>query len=253
MVATDLEQRFTPVAHALRDAIIDHYHERRQPLHGEPALRTLDTNSLLAGSRGRLLLEVLFKAGVNTELESTRVADLGCGFGALSLYFAVAGAEVIGIDPNADRFGVGAAVAREFELPVSFARGWLEDLVLPDESIDLAVLNNSLCYVVNRRDRRRTIVHVRRVLVPGGAAVLRNPSRSSLLDPFTGLPLVHQLPPRLAQALLSNREPPRSPVRLRTAGGMRRELGRGGLANATHVRTDPWWRPPRYQHHVARR
>ncbi len=250
----DPEARFAPIAHALRDHIIEHYRDRGQSLHDEAGLRTLDTNSTLTAQRAELLLSALARAGTPVDPEGLRVVDLGCGFGALSVYFAARGASVVGIDPNGERLGVGTAVAREFGLDATFRRGWLEDLVLPDESFDLAVLNNSFCYLVRRSDRRRALANVYRVLAPGGHAVLRNPSRSAPLDPFTGLPLVHQLPPSVAQRILSRRRRPRSPVRLRTAGGLTRELRRAEFDHVRAVRVDGTrWRPPRYQHHVARR
>jgi SAM-dependent methyltransferase len=253
MTGSELERRFAPVAHALRDGIIEHYRDKGEQINHAAGLRTLDTNSLLAAARGMLLLNVLAAADRAVDLEGARVVDLGCGFGALSLFFATGGATVIGIDPNAERLTVGAIAAREFALPVTFQRGWTEDLVLPDASADLVVINNSLCYIVPRAERRRAVAHVRRILIPGGTVVLRNPSRSWVLDPFTGLPLVHQLPPKLAQALTRRHRPPRSPVRLRTAGGLKRELRRGGFSDVKHVRIDRrWWLPPRYQHHVAR-
>jgi SAM-dependent methyltransferase len=249
----DVDVRFAPVAHALRDGIIEHYRDRGQSIHDDAGIRTLDTNSLLAASRGALLLNALQHTAPAPDLSAMRVADLGCGFGALSLYFAVCGAHVVGVDPNGERFQVGAQVAREFRLQATFQRGWLEDLVLPTSGVDLAVLNNSLCYVVGRRERLRGLSHVQRILAPEGRVVLRNPSRSFPVDPFTGVPLVQLLPPRVTQLLLRRRVPPRSPVRLRTSGGLKRELRRAGLRDVRTVRLDqPWWRPPRYQHHVAR-
>jgi 2-polyprenyl-3-methyl-5-hydroxy-6-metoxy-1,4-benzoquinol methylase len=250
----DVEHRFAPVAIALRDGIIEHYRDRGERLDDAAGIRTLDTNSTLAASRGDLLLRILERRGGPGDLRGLRVADLGCGFGSLSLYFAVAGADVIGVDPNLERANVAACIARDLGLTATFARGWVDDLTLTDGSIDVVVLNNSLCYVVRRPDRKRALGHVQRILAPDGWTVLRNPSRSAPLDPFTGLPLVHQLPPGIAQRVLRRRGRPRSPVRLRTAGGLSRELRRAGLRSVRSVRVDqPWWRPPRYQHHVGRR
>ena len=59
-----------------------------------------------------------------------------------------------------------------------------------------------------RSERMRALRHTLRVLVPGGWLVTRNPSRMAPLDPFTGLPLVHQVPPALAARLLRRRTPP---------------------------------------------
>ena len=249
-----LERRYAEVARALRDEIIDHYRDRGESLDTPAGRRTLDTNTTLAAQRGELLLRLLARCGGPAELRGLRVADLGCGFGALSLYLATAGADVTGIDPNVERQRVGARVAERLRLAATFRRGWLEDLVLPDAAFDIAVLNNSLCYIVARDERRRALQHTLRILVPGGWLVMRNPARMAPLDPFTGLPFVHQISPHLSARILRRRERPRSTVRLKTAGAASRELRREGFTSVRRQRIDQaWWLPPRYQHHTARR
>ena len=69
----------------------------------------------------------------------------------LSLYFAARGATVIGIDPIGSRLEVGRAVAAEHGLRAEFETGRMEALELDDASFDLAVQNNSLCYIVSVR------------------------------------------------------------------------------------------------------
>jgi SAM-dependent methyltransferase len=248
------ERRFAVVARALRDAIIEHYHELGEPLDTASGRATLDTNSTLAPRRGAVILELLSRAGGPKALDGLRVADLGCGFGALSLYFATAGAEVVGIDPKAARLAVPAGIAADLGLAATFQRGWADDLVLDDETFDVAVANNSLCYLTSRGDRRRALRHAYRILVPGGWLAMRNPSRTAPVDPFTGLPLVHHLPPRAAGWVTRRRRPARSAVRLRTSPGMSWELWRAGFRSVRSPRIDePGWRPARYHHHAGRR
>jgi len=252
--SVELDRRFAEVSRVLRDEIIEHYRDRGEKLDTPAGRRTLDTNTTLAAQRGALLLALLAARGGPTDLHGLNVIDLGCGFGAISLYLATAGAEVLGIDPKAERHAVGARAAARLRLPATFRRGWLEDLVVDDERFDIAVLNNSLCYIVPRSERMRALRHTLRVLVPGGWLVTRNPSRMAPLDPFTGLPLVHQVPPALAARLLQRRTPPRSAVRLHTGGGASRELRRAGFTAVRRQRIDETrWLPPRYQHHTARR
>jgi SAM-dependent methyltransferase len=249
-----LERQFAPVVHALRDGIIEHYAERGQRLDTDAGLRTLDTNSTLAARRAGTLLEVLAASGGPAGVDGLRVADLGCGFGALSLYFAAGGAEVIGIDPHTERSAVAAGIARRLGLAATFERGWIDDLVLPGESFDVAVLNNSLCYIVPRAQRRSALRHTLRILHPGGWIVMCNPSRIAPTDPFTGLPLLHQLPPELARRLTRRRTPARSHVRLQTAFAASRELRRAGFTSVRYHRVgDRRWRPSRYQHHAGQR
>lgn len=249
-----LDRDYAQVSRALRDGIIEHYRARAEDIDTPAGRRTLDTNTILAAQRGALLMRLLARRGGPTDLRGLRVADLGCGFGSLSLYLAVAGGEVVGVDPNVERADVSAAIAARLGLTARFRRGWMEDLTLDDTAFDLVVLNNSLCYVVDRADRRAALRHMLRIMRPGAWAALRNPARAAPLDPFTGLPLVHQLPPRVGRLLVRRRPQRRSDVRLLTAGAASRELRRAGFTGVRHERIDqPWWRPPRYQHHIARR
>jgi SAM-dependent methyltransferase len=249
-----LDRQYAQVSRALRDGIIEHYRALGENIDTPAGRRTLDTNTVLAAQRGALVLRLLARRGGPADVGGLSIADLGCGFGSLSLYLALAGADVTGVDPNIERATVSAAVAGRLGLPASFQRGWIEDLALEDAAFDLVVLNNSLCYVVDRTDRRAALAHTLRIMRPGAWAVLRNPARMAPLDPFTNLPLVHQLPPRLSRRLLRRRSPPRSNVRLLTGGGASRELRRAGFVGVRHEVIDqPWWHPPRYQHHTARK
>jgi SAM-dependent methyltransferase len=250
----DLDVQFTPIAHELRAAIIEHYAERREPLDHPEGLRTLDTNTTLVPARGDVLLRLLAErreAGAPAGLD---VLDLGCGFGALSLYLALAGARVVGVDPNEERFAVAATVAAKFGLDVVFLRGRMEELRRPDMTFDVAVMNNSLCYVVGAADRQRAHGHVLRVLRPGGWLVIRDPARASLVDPFTNRPLLHQLPPGVTRRIGRLNGSHRSIVHLRTRVGAARELRAAGFADvhADHRRREGW-HPRRYQHLTARR
>lgn len=248
------ERSFAPACRALRDGIIEHYRERGERLDDDAGLRTLDTNSTLVPRRAALLVEMVRRRGLDS-LQGLEVADLGCGFGAIALFLASLGARVTAIDPNAERLRVPAAIAEELGLDAAFRRGWLEAAPLPDRRFDLLVLNNSLCYVTDRSDRREGLRHAFRIARPGALLVLRNPSIASLRDPFTGLPLVHQLPAPLALPLLrmSERGRTRSSVRLMTAGTARRELRQAGFGEVRVERRLGERRLARYQHLTARR
>lgn len=249
------ERSFAPVCRALRDEIVEHYRARGERIDDDAGLRTLDTNSTLVPQRGRLLLELIARRGGRDSIEGLDVADVGCGFGAMSLYFASLGARVVGVDPNLERSQVGAGVARQLGLPASFRRGWAEELPLEDSSLDLIVFNNSFCYVTDRSDRRRALEHALRACRPGAWLAMRNPSRAAPLDPFTGLPLVHQLPAPLARPVLrlTPRGRTRSRVRLISALAARQELRRAGFEQARIERPAAERRPVRYQHLTARR
>lgn len=214
---------------SLRRAVLDYYDGRGEPLAGTAGQLTLDTNSTLVERRGRPLLEMLARQARVPSVEGRRLVDLGCGFGALSVFFAAQGANVTGIDVNGSRFEVGAAVGREHGQQLTFARGSMHELPLPSEGFDLAVMNNSLCYVTDTDMRRRCLREAFRVLQPGGWLIVRNPNRLTPIDPFTGLPLVAVLDHDRAAAVARRLRRPRSHVRLTSPWGGRAELRAAGF------------------------
>jgi ubiquinone/menaquinone biosynthesis C-methylase UbiE len=253
------QRDFAPIADSLRLGVISFYAERGERLDDAAGVNTLETNSGYVERRAAPLLELLSLSSGHDSLEGMQVLDLGCGFGALSLYFAARGGLVTGIDPIEDRLGVGRDVAAAHELPVRFEKGMMEELELPNASFDLAVQNNSLCYVVAGRDRDRALRETFRVLRPGGYLIMRNPNRWHPVDQFTGLPLIQLLPTQRAARAAELMGKPRSTVRLTSPPAARRELRSAGFAEVAHVASPasrwPRFAKPfaRYQHLLARR
>lgn len=223
---------FAPLAHGLRDMVIEHYERSGESLDTPAGLRTLDTNSVLAPDRARLLLRLLAQQGAEP-IAGRRVLDLGAGFGALALYFAHLGADVVAVDPNEQRMQVSLALARQHGLTLSTTAASAQSLPFPDGHFDFVVANNSLCYIVERGARREAFAEIRRVLRPGGWLAMRNPNRLHPRDQFTGLPLLPLLPPSLARGVVKATGRHRSEVRLTSPAGAMLELRRAGLE---HVR-----------------
>lgn len=250
---------FEPVAETLRDEVLYFYESRGEDLSGPAGQNTLDTNSTLVERRAAPLLQIHAAATGLDSIDGLRVLDVGCGFGALALFFASQGASVVAIDRNRPRMEVGAEVARRHSLPVEFLPRRMEQLELPDESFDLAVHNNSLCYVIPREDRDRALQEARRVLRPDGWLLVRNPNRWGPADRFSGLPLVALLPPVAATRVAEALGRPRSEVRVVSPLAAKRELRRAGFVDP-RLATSPVSRWPsvmrgvaHYQHLVARR
>lgn len=253
------DRDFVPIADSLRRSVVEFYAANGEVLEGAAGINTLETNSGFVERRGEPLLEMLRRSMGVDSIEGLRLVDLGCGFGALSAFFAGRGAIVTGIDPIEDRLDVGRTVAAEHGLQAEFVPGRMEDLDLPDRSFDIAVQNNSLCYIVGDVGREAALLETRRVLAPGGQLIIRNPNRWSPRDQFTGIPLIQLLPAERATKLAGSLGRSRSLVRLTSPHQAARELRRAGFEDVAHV-ASPASRWPsfmkslaRYQHLTARR
>jgi SAM-dependent methyltransferase len=250
---------FAPLAAALRAEITAYYEARGLTLDDAAARVTLDTNSTFVERRGRPLLEIVRSRLDGRSLSGLRVLDLGCGFGALSVLLAAAGAEVTGIDSKGSRLGVGRAVAHAHGLSVEFVVGRMEALDCASEVFDAAIQNNSLCYVVEPEARARALREARAALRPGGVLAIRNPNRWNPRDQFSGLPLVQLLPPAAATRSSRALGRPRSLTRVVSPPAARRELVRAGLEHVRHHDLGAGRRPrplrlvARYQHFSALR
>lgn len=220
---------FEPIGTSLRREILRHAYDNDQRLLSDGDLRTLETNSGLAEARAATLEHAMARAHV-ASVRGRDVLDLGCGFGALALVFAARGARVTALDPNAARLAVGAAAAHGHGLEIGWLHGSMATTALGRDRFDVVVMNNSLCYLVRRSDRREALARSLRALRPGGVLVVYNPNRLRCFDQFTRLPLLGLLGPRAALVLSRALGRERSHVRLLSGGAARRELRRAGFA-----------------------
>lgn len=229
---------FEPIASTLRAEVLSHPGPGLSGRHGH---RAVETYSGFVERRAEPLVEIACRRLGVDSLRGVRLLDLGCGFGALSAFFAFHGARVLGVDPNASRLEVGRRVATRHRLSVELERGRMEQLELPETSFEVAVMNNSLCYLVDPADRRRALEEALRVLVPGGVLVTRNPNRLHPVDQFTGIPLIHLLSPVRAVAAARRLGHERSLCRLVSPVSARREMADVGFERPRHHPTGAGW------------
>jgi arsenite methyltransferase len=111
--------------------------------------------------------------GVPTAVADLRdgetVLDLGSGAGADVLISACRVAptgKAIGLDMTDEMLELARANAAEAGVTnVEFVKGYLEDMPLPDESVDVVISN---CVINLSGDKPKTIAEAARVLRPGG-------------------------------------------------------------------------------------
>jgi ubiquinone/menaquinone biosynthesis C-methylase UbiE len=95
----------------------------------------------------------------------SRVLDIACGTGALSRRLGQAGGSVTGIDLAPPML----AVARELSVGIAFMEGSADALPFPDDSFDVVTCQQGLQFFP---DRAAAVTEMRRVLQPGGRAVI---------------------------------------------------------------------------------
>jgi SAM-dependent methyltransferase len=99
-------------------------------------------------------------------LPRLRVADLGCGEGYLTIEASRFASRVIAVDRSAEVLKRARALAaRRGVSNVTWKRGELENLPLPDGSVDVALFSQALHHAA---DPARALAEGARVLVPGG-------------------------------------------------------------------------------------
>lgn len=106
-----------------------------------------------------------------------RLLEIGCGVGTDLLQFARGGAIVTGIDLSPHSIEIAKRRFEVYGLPGEFAIGDAEQLSFPDESFDVVYSFGVLHHTPNTE---RAISEVRRVLKPGGEAIIMLYNRASV-------------------------------------------------------------------------
>ena len=103
-------------------------------------------------------------------LPPMRIADIGAGEGTLSLLLAQRAEHVIGIDNSEKMVEYAAGVAKRSRVKnVEFRLGDLEELPVPDASVDLALFSQSLHHAIHPQ---KAVHEAARILKPGGRIVI---------------------------------------------------------------------------------
>ncbi len=105
-----------------------------------------------------------------------RVLDAGCGYGRIAIPLASAGIEVVGLDVCRAMLDEAAQQARESQVNISWVMGDLCALPFDDHAFDVVLCLWLTFHEVLREDEQLAVLtEMRRVLKPGGIALIDGP------------------------------------------------------------------------------
>jgi len=164
----------------------------------------------------------------HVDLEDKRILDIGCGVGAFVRRLREFSPRVVGFDVDRERVVEGGEEVPGLALAVG------EHLPYADDTFDVVLLHEVLEHVT---DDEATLRETRRVLAPGGKAVVFCPNRLYPFEThgiflgkryvFGNMPLVNYLPDPVRNRLVPH-------ARAYTKGRLRRIYRRAGLRPLVH-------------------
>jgi ArsR family transcriptional regulator len=103
-------------------------------------------------------------------LPAVDVADLGCGEGYLTIEAAFWARRVFAVDRSAEVLGRAKQMAQRRRVKnITWKRGELEKVPLPDGSVDVAIASQALHHA---KDPGKALAEAHRILKPGGRVLI---------------------------------------------------------------------------------
>ena len=130
-----------------------------------------------------------------------RILDVGCGYGALAIFFAMQGIEAVGIDLKGDALKAGGKLVQELNLSnVTFST--MDACAITLSGFDMALSTDFFEHLPYEQQP----IHLRSVfqaLKPGGTYIVRTPHRSNIRqhrEEHIGLPAFRTLQQQASDA-----------------------------------------------------
>jgi ubiquinone/menaquinone biosynthesis C-methylase UbiE len=112
------------------------------------------------------LMDSLFIRGIS--LDGKKVADIGCGTGALSRKMAMRKADVIGVDPSAELLKLAMDFNKTRNYSIPYVQGFSENTGLLDSQFDLVTVMRAWHWF----DREKAIIETKRILRQKGTLIV---------------------------------------------------------------------------------
>jgi ubiquinone/menaquinone biosynthesis C-methylase UbiE len=112
------------------------------------------------------LMDSLFIRGIY--LDGKKVADIGCGTGALSRKMAMRKADVIGVDPSAELLQLAIDFNKTRNYSIPYVQGFSENTGLLDSQFDLVTVMRAWHWF----DREKAIIETKRILREKGTLIV---------------------------------------------------------------------------------
>jgi ubiquinone/menaquinone biosynthesis C-methylase UbiE len=132
-------------------------------------------------------------------LNGHQVLDIGSGMGGFLVAAARNAIAVVGVEPNADYCTITRLRSARYDLPPAVIQGVGETLPFPDQSFDVVLAQDILEHV---RNPDATLSEIRRVVRPGGVALVTVINRFAWRDPHYHVRGINWLPRRFGEELV---------------------------------------------------
>jgi ubiquinone/menaquinone biosynthesis C-methylase UbiE len=139
---------------------------------------------------------------VISPIAGKKILDLGAGMGGFSVAAALHDAHVVACDYNPAYCAITAVRAERYDLDIPICNAAGEQLPLPSEEFDLVTCWDVLEHVASPE---QMMAEIRRVLKPGGHAIITVINRYSWVDPHYHMCGINWIPRPLAEQMIALR------------------------------------------------